>query len=1450
MPIKTTIHSSSPINVDTHSSSPVKSRTDLTLNDKRLEAMIQQEISDRIAGDAYLQEQIDAITLSGAHYLRIEEHEDGQIDLSLLDGNYEALDTKSILSTGKLIDTISVDVAHAEIIFNCLNGESISVSIVDILDLITAEEDRAKEVEDGIIERLSIIEADYLTSADKEELESEINFKASKEELTEEISRATEAESSISQRVATIENDYLTSSDKAVIEQEISVVASDLTSHTSNKNNPHQVTKAQVGLGNVDNTSDINKPISNATQDALDQIGLDIIQLGADISSVDAKVVQESSDRQDADSVLQSDIAKNAEDISSEATARQNADISLQEAINARALVQDLTNETTAREAADSQLQTNIDAKQDIINSSNKLSADLVDDTNTTHKFATTEQLSQIAINTSAISSETTRAEQAESSLDGRLDDIEEVIPSDATSSNPLATEQYVDENGGKIDKIEVNSVEQTITNKTVNITVPTKTSDITNDSDFTTKTYVDNELEDKVDKEAGKGLSTNDFTNTLKNKLDNIEDNAQVNVQANWNESDSSSDAYIQNKPSIPTATSDLTNDGDSVSPFATESYVDTHGGKIDKIQAQGVDLPINNKTVNITKASLDIDDIENVIPSNATTSNKLVAENEIQYLDSNVHIEGNTDEITYNGDTVTKTSNWKNLKTGSTGQRQEVIHLANGTTAGMMSPADYTQIRTNTSRIEALEGQTKRLLYTASTNPTQQDIGTFVDNYLTSIGITPSPEEYQGIAVVVAGTYHIWHYYNTEGVGWKDDGLDTVTQFSNSSPGVIQGKQADGFVYAENDGTGSVYGWSQLKARVSNNEDAIGSLQTDKQDKIDSNNLLDADLVDDSSSTNKFVTSQILTDITNNTSARHTHNNKSILDEITASYTTEEKTKLSGIESGAQVNKLESISVNGTPQTITDKNIDLTITDTGATSVEPTGSGNAFTGASYDASTRKITLVKGETFALDSDLYNYSTNIIIDEQTSAMSFAITSDVFNKLKTSRYATITLTNPIGVAYTFHKLGYANYDNVETITFTTEVNSGSNLTASVAFDGTNYTTLVEMTQVSATASGTTVGSYKRLDSITVDNQTYDLSHTYEKAFTDGSATIASLANDIITLKAGVNQTDGSISNNSDSDITLAKVAKTGSYNDLSDKPTIPTAPVQDVTVNGTSVLDDTTAKVLVKTINGNSIVGTGNLDTPNDNYYQTPTFDNTNGALKIATGTGVNDLYVPQATTSQKGLVIVSTGLNINTDSSSANFGKLTLGSHASANTTYGVGSTTNYGHVKLATGDMNGATHTDGVAVSKNHTHSQYVLTTRKVNGKALSSDITLSASDVSALPSDTTYVSSVNGNSGAITNVIQSDNNGNVNINTSLTTDGGIIQVLNDNNTDSEYRPSSSFGNNDTDLYIYDDGFAVIDNDDENAAVYRYALPASSGTLGMEVPIKDLRNTPIPTGA
>lgn len=57
--------------------------------------------------------------------------------------------------------------------------------------------------------------------------------------------------------------------DQASITSDIDAVQTNLETHINNKSNPHEVTKDQVGLGNVDNTSDANKPISTATQTAL-----------------------------------------------------------------------------------------------------------------------------------------------------------------------------------------------------------------------------------------------------------------------------------------------------------------------------------------------------------------------------------------------------------------------------------------------------------------------------------------------------------------------------------------------------------------------------------------------------------------------------------------------------------------------------------------------------------------------------------------------------------------------------------------------------------------------------------------------------------------------------------------------------------------------------------------------------------------------------------------------------------------------------------------------------------------------------------------------------------------------------------------------------------------------------------------------------------------------------
>lgn len=49
--------------------------------------------------------------------------------------------------------------------------------------------------------------------------------------------------------------------------------------------------------------------------------------------------------------------------------------------------------------------------------------------------------------------------------------------------------------------------------------------------------------------------------------------------------------------------------------------------------------------------------------------------------------------------------------------------------------------------------------------------------------------------------------------------------------------------------------------------------------------------------------------------------------------------------------------------------------------------------------------------------------------------------------------------------------------------------------------------------------------------------------------DGTATIASVSNNVVTLKSGISETNGVISNSSENDITLHKIATTGSPNDI-------------------------------------------------------------------------------------------------------------------------------------------------------------------------------------------------------------------------------------------------------------------------------------------------------------
>lgn len=119
-------------------------------------------------------------------------------------------------------------------------------------------------------------------------------------------------------------------------------------------------------------------------------------------------------------------------------------------------------------------------------------------------------------------------------------------LTNDGDGTSNYATEAYVATNGGKIDHITVNGTEQTITNKTVALTMPTKVSDLQNDGDGT----------------SGSAFATESYVNTNGGKIDVIKVNGTSQT--------------ITNKEvnlTVPTAVSDLTND----SSFQTANDVST---------------------------------------------------------------------------------------------------------------------------------------------------------------------------------------------------------------------------------------------------------------------------------------------------------------------------------------------------------------------------------------------------------------------------------------------------------------------------------------------------------------------------------------------------------------------------------------------------------------------------------------------------------------------------------------------------------------------------------------------------------------------------------------------------------------------------------------------------------------------------------------------------------
>ena len=323
--------------------------------------------------------------------------------------------------------------------------------------------------------------------------------------------------------------------------------------------------------------------------------------------------------------------------------------------------------------------------------------------------------------------------------------------PGSGTGSGDMLKSVYDTNDNGVVDNAEK------VNGKTVE-------SDVPANAVFTDTVYDDTAIQaavaNKVDKETGKGLSTNDYTAAEQTKLAGIETGAEVNVQSDWSETDTSSDAYIQNKPTIPTVPT-------NVSSFTNDAGYQTAS------------------------------DVSSAIAGKANTADLATVATSGDYGDLN-----NKPTIpTVNDATLTIQKNSTTVDTfTANASADKTINITVPTSA-----ADVSALPSSTKYGASITVSVDTTDYKVTTTLKDQD-----GNTLGSAQVIDLPLE----SVVVNGSYDST---NKKVVLTLQDG--STIEFS------------------------------------------VADLVSGLQSEITSTNKLDADLVDDSTSTNKFVTSSDMT-------------------------------------------------------------------------------------------------------------------------------------------------------------------------------------------------------------------------------------------------------------------------------------------------------------------------------------------------------------------------------------------------------------------------------------------------------------------------------------------------------------------------------------------------------------------------------------------------------------
>lgn len=279
-----------------------------------------------------------------------------------------------------------------------------------------------------------------------------------------------------------------------------------LDNHIASRQNPHNVTKAQVGLSNVDNTADADKPVSDATQDAIDDLSetlqgeIDDITEVIPSSASSTNLLISENDLDDALSPIQAVIPAQA------TSSNQLAD-------------KNFVNSTVQTATANFQGNWNDWASVPI-------NADeYPNGTPTSNDYLVVADASGY-VDPFKVLSGTWRFKYSGTwATDGRNG----WYPEYQVNETPLTAAQLAALNSGATADLiaQISRNEDNIS--TIDGNVSTLASDLADDEQAIQE--IRNDLDDKVDKVTGKGLSSNDYTNADKTKLDGIEAGAEVNT-------------------------------------------------------------------------------------------------------------------------------------------------------------------------------------------------------------------------------------------------------------------------------------------------------------------------------------------------------------------------------------------------------------------------------------------------------------------------------------------------------------------------------------------------------------------------------------------------------------------------------------------------------------------------------------------------------------------------------------------------------------------------------------------------------------------------------------------------------------------------------------------------------------------------------------------------------